>query len=72
MLTRRGYAHGGLMRCCIATLDEAHEIGIFHDAVSMKCMYCRTNMVLDEEREMFRWEGAFNEQDCPPDDWGQP
>lgn len=80
MMSRRGYAHKGLMRCCMLTLDIAHEVGIFHDAESMKCMYCDKNMVLDEQRAMFRCEHEFresmpnfssNEGDEPPDDWGQ-
>jgi hypothetical protein len=56
--------HGGLMRCCLETLDERTEPA--KDGDRQPCKYCTSAAVFTEERldsmpharGSWRWEGA--------------
>jgi hypothetical protein len=55
--------HGGLMRCCISSIDNAEKEG--KTAKSMRCKFCKNPMLKDADNT-WRWD----KEQCMKDSQG--
>jgi hypothetical protein len=55
---------GGLMRCCIGTLDESDLDREVHSGDVVHCKWCKSSMILEEG--LWRWYREIYPKDDGP------